>query len=59
VLKDAESGVPVADLLRKHGVSKATFFKLNHPSCIASRRSRAFFNFNSYVDISQSPPRQR
>jgi putative transposase len=27
LLKDAESGVPVADLLRKHGVSKATFFK--------------------------------
>jgi putative transposase len=27
VLKDAEGGVPVADLLRKHGVSKATFFK--------------------------------
>jgi putative transposase len=27
ILKDAESGVPVADLLRKHGVSKATFFK--------------------------------
>ena len=27
MLKDAESGVPVADLLRKHGVSKATFFK--------------------------------
>ena len=26
-LKDAESGVPVADLLRKVGVSKATFFK--------------------------------
>src|SRR4029450_3946561 len=25
--KDAESGVPIADLLRKHGVSKATFFK--------------------------------
>ena len=24
---DAESGVPVADLTRKHGVSKATFFK--------------------------------
>ena len=23
ILKDAESGVPVADLLRKHGVSKA------------------------------------
>jgi len=22
-------------------------------------RSRAFFNFDSYVDISQSPPRQR
>lgn len=28
ILKDAESGVPVADLLRKHGVSKATFFQL-------------------------------
>lgn len=27
ILKDAEGGVPVADLLRKHGVSKATFFK--------------------------------
>jgi len=27
ILKDAESGVPVADLMRKHGVSKATFFK--------------------------------
>ena len=27
MLKDAESGVPVADLLRKHGVSNATFVK--------------------------------
>ena len=27
ILKDAEGGVPIADLLRKHGVSKATFFK--------------------------------
>ena len=27
ILKDAESGVPVSDLLRKQGVSKATFFK--------------------------------
>ncbi|MCC7181691.1 MAG: transposase [Acidobacteria bacterium] len=27
MLKDAEGGVPVADLLRKHGISKATFFK--------------------------------
>ena len=27
LLKDAESGVPVSDLLRKHGVSKSTFFK--------------------------------
>ena len=26
ILKDAESGVPVADLLRKYGVSKAPFF---------------------------------
>ena len=27
ILQEAESGVPVADLLRKHGVSKARFFK--------------------------------
>ena len=27
ILKEAESGIPVADLLRRHGVSKATFFK--------------------------------
>ena len=27
MLREAESGVPVADLLRRHGVSKATFFK--------------------------------
>jgi putative transposase len=27
ILKGAESGVPVADLLRKYGVSKATFVK--------------------------------
>ena len=27
ILKEAESGVAVADLLRKIGVSKATFFK--------------------------------
>jgi putative transposase len=27
ILKDAESGVPVPDLLRKYGASKATFFK--------------------------------
>jgi putative transposase len=27
ILKEAEGGVPVADLLRKYGVSKATFFK--------------------------------
>ena len=27
ILREAESGVPVADLLRRHGVSKARFFK--------------------------------
>ena len=27
ILREAEAGVPVADLLRKYGVSKATFFK--------------------------------
>ena len=27
MLKEAEAGVPVADLLRQHRVSKATFFK--------------------------------
>ena len=27
ILKEAESGVPVADLLRQHGISRTTFFK--------------------------------
>lgn len=27
ILKDAEGGIPVPDLLRKHGISKAMFFK--------------------------------
>jgi putative transposase len=27
ILKDAEGDIPVPDLLRKHGISKATFFK--------------------------------
>ena len=27
ILKEADAGIPVADLLRRHGVSKATFFK--------------------------------
>lgn len=27
ILKEAEAGVPVVDLLRRHAVSKATFFK--------------------------------
>ena len=27
ILKEAEAGVPVADLLRRHAVSKTTFFK--------------------------------
>jgi len=27
ILKEAEAGIPVADLLRRHSVSKATFFK--------------------------------
>ena len=27
LLREADSGVPIADLLRKHGVSKSTFFK--------------------------------
>lgn len=26
VLKEGEAGVPVADLARKHGISKATYF---------------------------------
>jgi transposase-like protein len=51
MLKDAESGVSVADLTRKHGVSKATFFKWrskyaslrrsrqgNHPRATDGRR---------------------
>lgn len=27
ILKEAEAGIPVVDLLRRHAVSKATFFK--------------------------------
>jgi putative transposase len=27
ILKEAEAGIPVADLMRRHAVSKATFFK--------------------------------
>ena len=27
ILKEAEAGIPVADLLRRNAVSKATFFK--------------------------------
>lgn len=27
ILQEAESGVPVPDLLRRYGISKATFFK--------------------------------
>ena len=26
ILKEVEAGVPVADVIRKHGISKATFF---------------------------------
>ncbi len=27
ILKNAEAGVPIPDLLRRHGISKTTFFK--------------------------------
>jgi putative transposase len=27
ILKEGDAGVPVADLLRKHGISRATYFK--------------------------------
>ena len=27
ILKEADAGVPVAELLRKHAIAKATFFK--------------------------------
>jgi putative transposase len=27
ILQEAEAGVPVADLLRKHGISRGTYFK--------------------------------
>jgi len=26
ILKDGEAGVPLADLVRKHGISRATYF---------------------------------
>ena len=28
ILKEGEAGVPVADLLRRHGISRATYFLL-------------------------------
>ena len=41
ILQDAEAGVAVNDLLRTHGISRATFFKLG--SCPAARfRPRSF-----------------
>ena len=36
ILQDAEGGVPVADLLRKHGVSKAACFKWRSKYGVAS-----------------------
>lgn len=27
ILKEADAGVPLADLLRKHGISKSTYYK--------------------------------
>ena len=27
ILKDGDAGVPLADLVRKHGISRATYFK--------------------------------
>ena len=27
IIKEAEAGVPVADLIRQHGISRTTFFK--------------------------------
>ena len=27
ILKEGDAGVPVADLLRKHGISRGTYFK--------------------------------
>ena len=36
ILQDAEAGVPVNDLLRQHGVSRATFFKWRSKSGGAS-----------------------
>ena len=28
ILKEGESGVPIADLIRKHGISRPTYFNL-------------------------------
>ena len=33
ILQEAESGVPVPDLLRRHGISKDTFFKWLSQAC--------------------------
>jgi len=36
IMKEADAGVPVANLPRKHGLSKATFFKWRSKSAGAS-----------------------
>jgi hypothetical protein len=32
ILKEAEAGVPLADLVRKHGISSASFYCLGRPT---------------------------
>lgn len=38
VLKEGEAGVPVADLARKHGISRATYFTWRAPYPLTSPR---------------------
>ena len=36
ILKEGDAGVPVAELVRKHGLSAATLLQLGNPSMSAS-----------------------
>ena len=44
ILKEAEAGVPVAELLRRHGISRTTFFKWRSKYAGASVADVSFSN---------------
>jgi len=38
ILKDGDAGVPLAELVRKHGISRATYFNWKSKVCRGDRR---------------------